>query len=154
MPLKSGRMTARELKFRDEMARVNDSTVAAKRAGYAHPESAGANIMLRPAMEAAVKERERNILITELLPLAGKALRDALTIDGVPWGAKMKAVDIVHKQAFGEQEGGSGKAPSEMTPDELGQALDKLKRELSERATPVLELEPEQEDIPKPTVFD
>jgi hypothetical protein len=154
MPRKSGRMTSMELAFKEQMARVGDSTVAAKRAGYAHPESAGANIMARPAMQIAVKERERDILVTELLPLAGKALRDALTIEGVPWGAKMKAVDIVHKQAFGEDTQGSGKAPSEMTPGELGAALDRLKSELAERARPpVLDLEVEQEDIPKQDVF-
>jgi hypothetical protein len=136
------------------MARHSDSTVAAKRAGYAQPEIAGGVIMSKPAMQAAVKERERSVLITELLPLANKALRGALMDAGVPWGAKMKAVDIVHKQAFGEHEGGSGKAPSEMTPDELAGALDRLKSELAERARPaVLDLEPAQEDIPKQDVF-
>jgi hypothetical protein len=156
MPLKSGRMTRRELSFVEQMARHNDSTVAAKRAGYAQPEIAGGVIMSKPAMQAAVKERERSVLITELLPLANKALRDVLMLEGagVPWGAKMKAVDIIHKHAYSEQEGGSGKAPSEMTPDELGAALDRLKSELAERARPpVLELEPEQEDIPKQDVF-
>ena len=152
MPKHNGKMTRMELSFSEHMARTNDSTLAAKRAGYAHPESAGAHIMARPAVQAAIKERERDILVTELLPLAGKAIRDALTLEGVPWGAKMKAVDIVHKQAYGEDASGSGKAPSEMTPDELAAALDKLKSELADRSRPaVIEHE---ESIPSEGVFD
>jgi len=153
MPLKSGRLTPQEQVFVGAYAETGVAAYAGKRAAY-KSNGAAAAVLARPAVQAAIRERELAIIHNDLLPLANQVLRTALTSDSVPWGAKIKAVDLVHKRAFSEQEGGSGKAPSEMTPDELGQALDKLKRELSERATPVLDLEPEQEDIPKQGVFD
>lgn len=153
MPLKSGRLTRQEAAFVDVMAETGDSTYAAQRAGYGSPQPRGSQNMANPAIQAAVKEKQHATLIGELLPKATLALGRALDVI-VPTGVTMKAVDIVFKRAYGEEAGGIGKAPSEMSPDELGLALDKLKRELSERATPILELEPEQEDIPKQGVFD
>jgi hypothetical protein len=153
MPLKSGRLTRKELAFVDVMASTGDPTYAAKKAGYSSPQPAGSQNMANLAIQVAVKEREHAALITELLPKSTKMLGKAL--DGPVNGAAMKAVEIVFKRAYGEEAGGIGKAPSEMSPDELGAALDKLKRELSERATPIIEAEPiEQEDIPKEDIFE
>ena len=149
MPIKGGKFTVQEGRFIDAMARHGDPAAAAKLAAYKSTASAS-QLMDRPAVQAAIRERELAVINNELLPLANGVLKTALTSDSVPWGAKIKAVDIVHKRAFADQEGGSGKAPSEMTPQELGEALDKLKRELSERATPIIEM---QEDIPKQDVF-
>ena len=152
-----------EMRMIGHMARINphagalrsgDKALAVKAAGY-KSSAAITKVMDRPAVQAAVRDRELAMLHNELLPLANGVLRQALTDGAVPWGAKMKAVDIVHKRVFGDQETGSGKTPSEMSPDELGQALDKLKRELSDRATLVLEAEPAKEEhIPNSSVFE
>ena len=151
MPLKSGRMTRKELAFKEHMARHGDSEYAAARAGYAHPQAAAQQLMAKPAMQAAVKDREHDIWVTELMPLATSKLRQALTDNAVPWGSVMKAVEMVRKAVYGEDAGGIGKSPSEMSPDELSAALDKLKRELSERATPIVEIEPNQAES---SIFD
>lgn len=151
MPLKSGRLTRKELAFVDVMAATGDPTYAAKRAGYSSPQPAGSQNMANPAIQTAVKEKEHATLITDLLPKATRKLDAALTETGVPWGSALKAVEIVFKRAYGDEAGGIGKSPSEMSPDELGAALDKLKRELSERATPIVDLEPNQAES---SIFD
>lgn len=152
MPLKSGRMTRQELAFRDHMAETGDVVLAATLAKYKDPSSAGHKVMARPGMAEAVKEREDAYWATTLLPKATKMIEKAL--DGPVNGMAMRAVEIVSKRVFGESEGRFSKSPSEMSPDELGAALDKLKRELSERATPIIEAEPiEQEDNPKEDIF-
>ncbi len=125
------------------MAETGNRRYAERQANY-KANGAAALVMARPAIQAAIRDREMAVLHNELLPLANLAVRRALTEDSVPWGAKMKAVDIVHKRVFGESEGSAGKSPSEMSPDELGQALDKLKRELSDRSTIVIDAAPEQ----------
>jgi hypothetical protein len=154
MPIKGGRHTLQEERFIDLMARGDiEPAEAAKLAAY-KSSGAASKLMDRPAVQAAIREREAAIVVNELLPLANRVLKTALTSDAVPWGAKMKAVDIVHKRAFADDAGGSGKAPSEMTPDELAAALDKLKSELADRSRPaVLDLEPVEEDNPKGNVF-
>lgn len=140
MPLKSGKMTRQEAAFVGVMATTGDATYAAAKAGYASPQPRGSQNMANPAIQAAVREKELATIHNDLLPLANKVLRAALTEGNlVPWGAKLKAVEIVHKRVFGEQEAGSGKTPAEMSPDELSAALDRLKRELSDRSTIVLE---------------
>ncbi len=150
MPNQRGRFTEQEKRFVANMAVTGDRGAAARAAGYKSAASRDA-VMQRPAVQAAIRERELAILHNELLPLSNHVLREALTLPAVPWGAKMKAVDIVQKRVFGEQEGGSGKTPAEMSPDELSAALDRLKRELSERSTIVLE---HQAEAPETGVFD
>lgn len=152
MPLKSGRMTRQETAFVGVMASTGDATYAAAKAGYASPQPRGSQNMANPAIQAAVRDAALVEIHNDLLPLANKVLRLALSEGGaVPWGAKMKAVEIVHKRVFGEQEAGSGKTPAEMSPDELSAALDRLKRELSERSTLVLD---HQAEASETGVFD
>lgn len=135
MPLKSGRLTRQELAFVDVMAATGDPTYAAQKAGYSSPQPRGSQNMANPAIQAAVREKEHHTLIKDLLPKATLALSRALDVP-VPTGVTMKAVDIVFKRAYGEEAGGIGKAPSEMSPDELAAALDKLKSELADRSRP------------------
>jgi hypothetical protein len=151
VPAKNGRFTRQEETFVSVMAKTGDKASAMRAAAYKSP-GAGNALMTRPAVQAAIRDAALAELHNDLLPLANVVLRMAL--DGsvvVPWGAKMKAVEIVHKRVFGEQEAGSGKTPAEMSPDELSAALDRLKRELSERSTIVLE---HQAEAPETGVFD
>lgn len=146
MPAKNGRFTRQEQTFVSVMAKTGDKASAARAAGYKSAASQQ-QLMTRPAIQAAVRDAALAELHNDLLPLANSVLRMAL--DGsvvVPWGAKMTAVQIVHKRVFGEQEGGSGKTPAEMSPDELSAALDRLKRELSERSVSIIDATPEPSD--------
>ena len=150
MPNQRGVFTRQEEQFVSTMAKTGDRALAVRAAGY-KSSAASTKLMQRPAVQAAIRDTELAIIHNELLPLSNAVLRTALTEERVPWGARMKAVDIVHKRVFGDQESAAGKSPSEMSPDELGQALDKLKRELSDRATPIVEIEA---SIPNSSVFE
>ncbi len=150
MPDKKGRFSGQEKAFVAAMAETGNRGFARHVAGY-KSEGSASLVMARPAVQAAIRERELAVIHNELLPLSNHVLREALTLPAVPWGAKMKAVDIVQKRVFGEQEGGSGKTPAEMSPDELSAALDRLKRELSDRSTTVIE---HQAEAPETGVFD
>lgn len=144
MPAKNGRFTRQEETFVSVMAKTGDKASAMRAAAYKSP-GAGNALLTRPAVQSAIRDAALAELHNDLLPLANVVLRLALAEGGaVPWGARLKAVEIVHKRVFGEQEAGSGKTPAEMSPDELSAALDRLKRELSERSTTVIEgkLEP------------
>lgn len=143
MPNQRGRFTAQEATFVAAMAETGNAAYSAARAKYKSSGSASL-ALARPAIQAAIRDQALAEIHNELLPMANQTLRLALAEGGaVPWGAKMKAVEIVHKRVFGEQEAGSGKTPAEMSPDELSAALDRLKRELSDRSTIVLEHQPE-----------
>lgn len=151
MRLREGAVTRQQKAFAEVMAATGDPTYAAAKAGYAYPTQQGIANLERPAIQAAIRERELKTLTDELLPLATAKLRKALTDDVVPWGAAMKAVEIVHKRVFGEADSAASKDPSEYTGDELNLAIQRLQREAAARAKPILEHE---ESIPKPGAFD
>jgi len=154
MPDKKGRFTAQEIAFVKAVSESGNPRAAAKAANY-KSSAAVTEVMLRPAIQAAIRDHELAIIHNELLPIANKTLRYALENGAVPWGAKMKAVEIVHKRVFGDVDDGKGKTPAEMTPEELSATLDKLKSELADRARPaVIEAEPIDEKPQDPGVFD
>lgn len=154
MPNKRGVLTAQEETFVKAVSESGNPAAAARAAKY---KSAGAVslVMARPAIQAAIRDRELAIIHNELLPIANKTLRYALENGAVPWGAKMKAVEIVHKRVFGDVDDGKGKTAAEMTPEELSATLDRLKSELADRARPaVIDAEPIDEKPQDPGVFD
>lgn len=137
MGQRKGTLNGQQRAFVEVMAATNDATYAAQRAGYAQPQPRGSQNMANPAIQAAVREKEHHTLVADLLPKATRALSRALDTQN-PTGVTMKAVEIVMKRAYGEEAGGIGKAPSEMSPDELAAALDKLKSELADRSRPAV----------------
>ena len=147
MPIKSGGMTPSEKKFSEVFAATGSQKFAGQEAGY--KSSAGASMaMARPAVQAEIVRVQTERLFKELLPLAVEAhialLRDART----PAGARVKAVRRVYDRTVGGDDKGAGKEAHEMSADELANALEKLKREASDRSKPVIEHEP------NPGVFD
>lgn len=151
MRLRAGAVTRQQKAFAEVMAETGDATYSAAKAGYAFPTQQGIANLERPAIQAAIREKEMKILADELLPLATAKLRRALTEDTVPWGAAMKAVEIVHKRVFGDADTAANKDPSEYTGDELNLAIERLKREAAARARPIVEHE---ESSPKAGAFD
>lgn len=154
MPDKKGRFTDQEETFVKVVSETGNPRAAARAAKYKSPGAAFA-LAARPAIQAAIRDRELAIIHNELLPIANKTLRYALENGAVPWGAKMKAVEIVHKRVFGDVDDGKGKTAAEMTPEELSATLDRLKSELADRARPaVIEAEAIDEKPQDPGVFD
>lgn len=154
MPDKKGRFTAQEETFVKVVSATGNPAIARREAKYKSAASVTA-VMARPAIQAAIRDHQLAVIHNELLPLANQVLRFALEEKMVPWGAKMKAVEIVHKRVFGDVDDGKGKTAAEMTPEELSATLDRLKSELADRARPpVLEAEAIDEKPQDPGVFD
>ncbi|RWA81484.1 MAG: hypothetical protein EOQ31_31560 [Mesorhizobium sp.] len=133
------------------MAVTGDPTHSARIAGYAHPQPRGSDNLRKPAVQAEIRAQQLARLHNDLLPLAINTLQTALTDAVVPWGSKMVAAKIVLDRVYAPGEAGAGKDPAEMSGDELQSAIDRLRREASERAKPMIEIE---ESIPKPGAFD
>lgn len=132
------------------MAATGDATYSARQAGYAHPQPRGSELLAKPKMQAEIRAQQLARLHNDLLPLAINTLQTALTDAVVPWGSKMVAAKIVLDRVYAPGEAGAGKDPAEMTGDELQAAIDRLRREASERAKPIVEIE---ESIPKSDAF-
>lgn len=151
MPLKNGKLTRREKSFSAVMAVTGDPTYSAAKVGARTPQARGSEMMARPAVQAEIRAQQLARLHNDLLPAAINTLETALTDKTVPWGSKMVASKIVLDRVYASNEGGAGKDASEMTGDELQAAIDKLRREASSRAKPILEHE---ESSPKTGAFD
>lgn len=140
MPFKNGRLSRRELRVAEALAATGgDVAEAARRSG-----SSVSNVYKathRPAIQAMVRQEQQARLFNEILPLAIEAHIKLLTDPATPAGARAQAVGLAYKHALPGADL-EGKDPSEMTGDELARELQRLKRELSDRAKPVLELKP------------
>ena len=136
MPDKTGRMTPKEIAFRDLYTQTGDATYAAEKAGYGSPLVRGSQLLAKPAIMVAIRERETQRLWNDLLPLAIGEIERGLKDPTVPWGAKTNLTKQVLDRTLGASESLEAKAPSEMTPDELARSIAALKREASDRARP------------------
>ncbi|TGT76169.1 MULTISPECIES: hypothetical protein [unclassified Mesorhizobium] len=130
---------------------TGDPTHSARLAGYAHPQPRGSDNLRKPAIQAEIRAQQLARLHNDLLPLALNTIETALKDPVVPWGSKMVASKIVIDRVYAAGDAAAGKDPAEMSGDELQSAIDRLRREASERAKPILEHE---ESIPKPGAFD
>ncbi len=138
MPYKNGTNTPQEKAFIVAMAATGDPVESARRAGYAHPGARAHDLMNRPKIGAEVAKMQMERITGELLPLAVDALKRLLINPKTPAGAVVQAAKVVMDRSFGE-DGKDGKAPHEMTGDELARALDRLRHEAVDRARPVIE---------------
>jgi phage terminase small subunit len=144
VPIKGGKLTAKERAFIPAMARTNDRHYAAYRAGLSQPDAAGSQLMARDAVRAEVVRVQTDMLFKELLPLAISAHRKLLTDAAVPAGARAQAVKLAYDRTIGASEGSADqKDPSEMTLDEIIQRTEALQRERSDRARDVTPSSPE-----------
>lgn len=147
MPLKSGKLTPKERAFAHTMAETGDSVYSAKEAGYKFAEINSIRLRDNPAIQAEVIRYQQARLIEEALPAAVNCLVGLLTNDKAPAGARVQAAKIVLDRTMGSGEGENAKQPHEMTPDELQAAIDRLRKEASERAKPVIDAETSEEGV-------
>lgn len=158
MPRKGGKVTAQERAFIKHMAATNDKTYAATKAGYRQPETVGHIVAAKPAIKAEIAREQTEKLFSELLPLAVTVHAKILADDKTPAGARVQAIKLAYDRTLGQSDAAAGKEPHEMTPEEIAKALaqlqtsaDALKRAASDKARPVLELEPIDEAIDEAT---
>jgi hypothetical protein len=132
------------------MARTNDQTYSAAKAGYGHPAKRGSELMSKPAIRAAVIREAEEALQNEILPLALAKHKFLLTNAAVPAGAQLGAVKLAYDRTLGDQvDAGDAKEPSEMTYDELQASIARLRAEQSAREEGAIDVTPAN-----PSVFD
>lgn len=147
MPVKSGKMTRQEKAFSVGMAETGNPVYAATAAGYAHPHQRAHGNLAKPEVQAEIRQLQLARLHNDLLPLAMNTLETALTSPAVPWGSKMVAVKITLDRVYSASDEAGRKDPATMTADEIAATLDRLKRELSDRAKPIVEASPNPAEI-------
>lgn len=158
MPNKAGRITPMEREFVKHMARTNDSTYAATKAGYKYPELLGARLRKKPELLEATRETVQAFLRDKGGAIGVYTLAELAIDEAQPGNTRRAAAkDLAILAGIGVTEDTADKAPSEMTPDELSRFTSQLRKQLAalesakaDQARPVIEHE---EDIPKTDLF-
>lgn len=143
MPDKKGRFTPRERVFVKHVVDSGSPAYAAHRAGYASPEVSGSRLIAKPELAAEVAKVQLHRIRTEILPQAVKRHLAVLADERVTGQALNRAIELAYKYGLAEGAEGQTKEPADMTPEELGRAIDALKRAAADQAKPVLDLEAE-----------
>ena len=132
---------------------TGDVSEAARRAGYSHPNAAGA-ALARPAVAAEVSRLQQERLFNDVLPLAVDVHIALLTSPHTPAGAKVQAVKLAYDRTLGAQDGPDRKPVEQMTPGELAAEIARLKQREAKledikagRAT-VVDVQPLEEPAP------
>lgn len=152
MPLKNGKLTNSERGVAEHMARTGSSAAVAQKLRMS---ASGVRAALaRPAVQAEIARKQKELLFSEILPLAVAAHKRILTDAKAPAGAVVQAVKLAYDRTLGSDEAGSSKEPHEMTPEELAQAIATLERVASERAkqidAEIIDVEPDGKEEEKP----
>ena len=151
MPLKDGSLTPQEALFSGYMAASGDATYSAAKAGYRAPVKEGWAKMQNPILADTVRRAQMARLTNDLLPLSLTVLQNVLSDDKETTRNRLTAVGLVLRYTVGQdQNGAEAKEPHEMTAAELQERIERLRREQSERAKPVIDAEP----APDAGVFD
>ena len=151
MPIKGGRRTDKEALFIGHLASTGDATFAAVRAGYRDPQVQGWQKAHNPAIVDAVRREQVARLNNSLLPIALDLIERVILDDKENTRNRLTAAKIVVDRTLGQvQDGAESKEPHEMTAAELQARIERLRREQSERARPVIDAE----HTPAPGVFD
>ena len=154
MPDKKGRLTPMERTFAKVAAETGDHHYAAHKAGYAHPQTVGAHKMHDPAIQQEILRQQKARMMCEALPIAVATVIDNMTNNAAPFSARNNAAGLVFKYAFGDNAGAQGKAPHEMTAEELAKAISEANLQLAtlqsvkaDKAKPIIEHEPAKPDL-------
>jgi len=138
MPKKGGRKTPQERAFIEAYVETGSAKAGAAAAGYTFPKTAGHTVLARPAIKEAIALHALEKLQKEILPIALRVHAELLTDPKVPAGAKVQAVKLAYDRALGPESADS-KPLHEMTGEELAASLDRVRRELADRAKPVID---------------
>lgn len=151
MPRKDGTLTPQEAAYAGYMAASGDPVYSAARAGYRTPEVDGWKKANNPVMVETVRRAQVARLNNSLLPIALDLIERVILDDKENTRNRLTAAKIVVDRTLGQvQDGAESKEPHEMTAAELQARIERLRREQSERARPVIDAEPS----PAPGVFD
>ncbi len=155
MPRKDGSLTPQEAAFAGYMAASGDATYSAARAGYRTPAVDGWKKAHDPAMVAVVRRAQMVRLNNDLLPAALNLIERVILDDKETTRNRLTAAKIVVDRTIGmTQDGAETKEPHEMTAAELQERIERLRREQSERAKPVIEHDAGPDAGPEAGVFD
>lgn len=137
MPLKTGMLTPSERAFCEAYALTGDRAYSGQKAGYKG--APGISMALaRPAVRAEIQRIQSERLVTEGLPLAVDAHMEVLRNARTPAGAKVQAIKLMYDNTLGSSES-DNREPHEMSATELSRSLEKLRREASNRAVPIID---------------
>jgi len=132
MAKRKTQLTEREKRAAEVFAKTGSRKAAQEAGGYSA--SAGFHLALqRPRVQAEIQRIANETLTQDILPLALATHRWLLQDPTVPAGAKVQAVKLAYDRALGVSDG-TGKAPEAMTPDELADAIEKLRARLADKA--------------------
>lgn len=154
MPYKNGRLTPAEKVVTKVMAETGSAAYAQRKANISQP--AMSKMLARPAVQAEIARQHNEMLFRDILPLAVAAHKRLLSDPRTPAGATVQAVKLAYDRTLGSEDGARSKEPHEMTPEELAEAIATLSRIASDRAKPVIDVEPstiDDEDEPKGSIF-
>jgi hypothetical protein len=147
VPYQNGRLTPQESTFVKAMARTNDQTYSATKAGYGAPAKRGSELMGKAAIRAAVIREAEEALNNEILPLALAKHKFLLTAAGVPAGAQLGAVKLAYDRTLGDQaDATDAKEPSEMSYDELQASIAALRAEQAAREEGAIDVTPSADE--------
>ncbi|MCJ2040286.1 hypothetical protein MKK55_15240 [Methylobacterium sp. J-059] len=150
MPLKSGRFTRQEQAFVDQMAHVNNPTLAARGAGYSQPASQGGVLMRRPDVLASVQAAVAYRLKTEGAEVGvGTLIEIAKDVKHPAASRVMAAKALVQLSGVAQGEDDGEKPLSSLSRAELAHRANQAREILAELDAPVIEHE-----APAGTVFD
>lgn len=140
MPLKSGKLTAREAIFVGHMAATGDPTYAAKMANYSQPEMRGREMAkseaLAPVIRQAIDEEARKGALGAI-----RYLNRVVADEKEGTRQRIAAAQTVLKAFYTKADGSEDKEPHEMSPAEMQAKIEALRRTLADIARPVIEHE-------------
>ena len=120
-----GGLTRGELAFSEAYVRLGDREAAEKAAGIA-PLS-GYKVLKRPEVQREIVAMQTARLTAEALPIAVQTLINVMQSDKAPAAARVAAAKVVLDRTLGANGEGLTKEIHELTPDELAQAINKLR---------------------------
>jgi len=151
MPRKDGSLTPQEAMFSGYMAATGDATYSAAKSGYSVPAVDGWKKANNPALIENIRRAQLARLNNDLLPAALNLIERVILDDKETTRNRLTAAKIVVDRTLGMvQDGAETKEPHEMTAAELQERIERLRREQSDRAKPIIEAEP----APDQGVFD
>lgn len=143
MPLKDGSLTEREAMFAGYMAATGDAVYSAAKAGYPRPARDGWMKANNPALMETTRRAQIARLNNDLLPAALNLIEKVILNDKETTRNRLTAAKIVVDRTIGMgQDGAETKEPHEMTAAELQERIERLRREQSERAKPIIDVDP------------
>lgn len=108
-------------------------TEAARMAGYAVPRQSAYDLTRNPAIATLLRQARQTVYQTDLASLAAHTLKDVMRDDDAPASAKVSAartaLELAGDLGANAESQSSGKALSEMSPDELGAMIDQWENE-------------------------